>query len=191
MKNRGLQTQIVSNILLGEVSTTDDRVVMGKAVGNIFFEDRKRMNSNAIQLKTDGKTVKNSAFWPVFEAYSQPRRDRLLQLRALIFETARQTEGVGELEESLKWGQPTYSTVRPKSGSPIRIDAVKNSGTQYAAYFICTTNLVETFRQYYPDSFTFQGNRALIFDTGKPLPKQELPHCLAMAMTYFVRKRQH
>ncbi len=127
------------------------------------------MNSSAIRSKTAEKTFKNSAIWSVFEAYSQPQRDKLLELRALIFQTAEQTEGVGELDESLKWGQPAYSTVRPKSGSPIRIDAIKNSDTQYAAYFICTTDLIDTFRQHYLDRFTFEGNRALVFAVENPL----------------------
>ena len=35
-------------------------------------------------------------------------------LRQLIFETAAATEVVGELEETLKWGEPSYLTPKTK-----------------------------------------------------------------------------
>ena len=53
----------------------------------------------------------------VFAAYPAELRDRLMALRRLIFETAATTEGVGPLEETLKWGQPSYLTRRSRSGS--------------------------------------------------------------------------
>ena len=71
-----------------------------------------------------------------------------LALRKLIFDTAAQTEGVGELEETLKWGQPSYLTPETKSGSTIRIDGSGGDG-RCAVYFICHTNLVESFRELY------------------------------------------
>ena len=82
----------------------------------------------------------------IFEAYPQPVKSRLLALRRLIFDTADTTEGVGALEETLKWGQPSYLTTESKSGSTIRIDQVKAEAGRYAVYFHCQTDLVETFR---------------------------------------------
>ena len=82
-------------------------------------------------------------------------RERLTALRALILDVAENTRGVGQIEECLKWGQPSFVTVKPKSGSTIRIDAVRDSETEYAMYFICHTNLVERFRELYPDTFDF------------------------------------
>jgi hypothetical protein len=60
----------------------------------------------------------------VFKAYPAPIRSKLLALRRLIFDTAKATRGVGALEETLKWGQPSYLTTETKSGSTIRIDQV-------------------------------------------------------------------
>ena len=45
---------------------------------------------------------------------------RLMTLRALIFDVAAKTDGVGALDETLKWGEPAYLT-RSKSGSTIRL----------------------------------------------------------------------
>jgi hypothetical protein len=50
------------------------------------------------------KPFQNAAVARVFEAYPPRMRRKLLALRRLIFDTAASTEGVGKLEETLKWG---------------------------------------------------------------------------------------
>ena len=45
----------------------------------------------------------NSQVAAVFDAYPKEIRKKLMFLRQLIFDTASETEGVGELEETLKW----------------------------------------------------------------------------------------
>jgi hypothetical protein len=125
----------------------------------------------------------------VFGAYPRPIKARLLALRRLIFDTARTTKGVGALEETLKWGQPSYLTAESKSGSTIRIDQVKAEAGQYAVYFHCQTDLVETFRELYPD-LRCGGNRCILLDAGEKLPEKALRHCIALALTYHARKRK-
>jgi hypothetical protein len=124
-----------------------------------------------------------------FDAYPKPVKAKLLALRRLIFDTAKATKGVGALEEALKWGQPSYLTPETNSGSTVRIDQVKSSPGQYAVYFHCQTDLVETFRELYPE-LSFSGNRAILLDAAKKLPEAELRHCVALALTYHLRKRQ-
>ncbi len=126
----------------------------------------------------------------VFDGYQGKTRQKLLALRNLIFRTAAQTPGVGELQETLKWGQPSYLTPATKSGSTIRIDAIKGDPDHVAVYFHCQTNLVSTFRDMYGDRLSFEGNRALILDTRSKLPEKELRHCLAHALTYHLAKKK-
>jgi hypothetical protein len=126
----------------------------------------------------------------VFGAYPKPLKAKLLALRCLIFDTAAATKGVGELEETLKWAQPTYLTAATKSGSTIRIDRVKASANQYAVYFHCQTDLVATFRELYPKQLTYAGNRAVIFNADDAIPEAALRHCLGLALTYHLRKRK-
>lgn len=130
----------------------------------------------------------SAAINAVFEAYPKPVKARLLALRRLIFDTAKTTKGVGGLEEALKWGQPSYLTPETKSGSTVRIDQVKASPGQVAVYFHCQTDLVETFRELYP-KLSFSGNRAILLDAKAKLPVAELRHCVALALTYHLRKR--
>lgn len=120
----------------------------------------------------------------VFRAYPSALRSRLMFLRSLILDVASKTDGVGVLEETLRWGQPSYLTAGSGSGSLIRIDAVKSEPGAYAMYFHCQTSLVPTFRAMYPDTFRFDGNRGLVFRDGDHLPELELRHCIEMALTY-------
>src|SRR5260370_24200192 len=125
----------------------------------------------------------------VFDAYPKPVKARLLALRRLIFQTAKATKGVGALQETLKWGQPSYLTPETKSGSTIRIDRVKSAANQYAIYFHCQTDLVSTFRELYPE-LNYGGNRCILLDAADELPQAPLPHCVALALTYHLNKRQ-
>jgi len=131
----------------------------------------------------------DAAMAAVLGRYPHAMRHGLLMLRRLILETATATEGVGRLDETLKWGQPSYLTPDTGSGSTIRIDAVRGSTDRFAIYFHCQTDLVETFRRLYPRTFIFEGNRALHFRVGDPLPETELGHCIALALTYHSRRR--
>ena len=49
--------------------------------------------------------INNPEVAAVFRTYPEVIRERLMFLRHLILETAAATEGVGELEETLKWGE--------------------------------------------------------------------------------------
>lgn len=119
-----------------------------------------------------------------FRAYPPGIAEKLRALRRLIFDGASRTDGVGELEETLRWGQPSYLTTSPRSGSTIRIDRVKAEPGRYAMYFHCRTSLVDTFRRLYPRTFTYDGNRAILFDEHDRIPAQALRHCIALALTY-------
>ena len=135
------------------------------------------------------RPITNPQVADVFNNYPEEMREKLMFLRQLIFETAAVTEGVGELEETLKWGEPSYLTPNTKSGSTVRIDWKQKNEDQYAMYFKCTTNLVETFREKYPTEFRYGGNRSIIFKKDDEIPVKELSDCIALALTYHLRKK--
>ena len=125
--------------------------------------------------------IENPAVARVFEGYPAPIRRKLLRLRQLVLDTAAETEGVNTLEETLKWGEPSYLT---KGGSTLRIDWKSRAPEQYAMYFNCNTSLVDTFKAIYGDVFTFAGNRAIVFGETDELPIEALKHCISLALTY-------
>jgi hypothetical protein len=125
----------------------------------------------------------------VFKAYPPGLRARLAALRELVFDTAAKTADVGPLNETLKWGQPSYLTEESGSGTTVRIDRLKNRDDGYAIYFHCQSGLVDTFRGIYPDTFTYEGNRAIVFAAKDRLPVRALGHCIGLALTHHLRKK--
>jgi hypothetical protein len=129
------------------------------------------------------KPFANAAVARTFESYPPAMRPKLLALRKLIFQVAASTPGAGKLE-TLKWGEPAYVTSETKSGSTVRIAWKRSSPLQYAMYFHCQTNLVETFRTLFPNEFAFEGNRAIVFRESEVVPTDSLSFCIAAALTY-------
>lgn len=126
----------------------------------------------------------------VLDGMPPTMRARLTELRGLILETAAKTEGVGALVETLKWGEPAYRPKAPRTGTTVRMNAVKGSDSACALYFHCQTSLVETFRELYP-ALRYEGNRALLLDIRAPLPREAVAHCVALAFTYHRDVRRH
>ncbi|HEY6514436.1 MAG TPA: DUF1801 domain-containing protein [Burkholderiaceae bacterium] len=123
-----------------------------------------------------------------FDSYPPVPRKRLLALRELVFRTAEATDGIGEIEESLKWGEPAYTT-KNKAGSTVRVDWKSKTPGQYAMYFHCQTHLIESFRTMFPNDFKFEGNRALVFELSETVPRDALAVCIAASLTYHLKKR--
>lgn len=123
----------------------------------------------------------NPAVESIFANYPAAVRPKMLALRELVVETASETAGIAHLEETLKWGEPSYLT---KHGSTLRMDWKEKSPEQYALYFKCTSRLVETFRLVFKDTFAFEGNRAIVFQMEDKIPKGALKACIQAALTY-------
>ena len=129
----------------------------------------------------------DAAVAAVFEGYPAAARQWLLRLREMIIATAAATPGVGALEETLKWGQVSYLTPESGSGTTVRIDVDAETGRP-AIYVNCQTNLVEGYRQAYPEAFDYQGTRAVVI--GEEADEAALRHVIAQALTYHARKRR-
>ncbi|MBI9060021.1 DUF1801 domain-containing protein [Labilibaculum sp. DW002] len=117
----------------------------------------------------------------VFDNYPDSVRDKMFALRELVLETAREIDGITNIEETLKWGEPSYLT---KSGSTIRIDWKSKTPDQFAMYFKCTSRLVEVFKMIFNKRFDFEGNRAIVFHLSDKIPIEDLKHCIKAALTY-------
>ena len=108
-----------------------------------------------------------------------------MRLRALIYETAAATEGVGALEETLKWGEVSYLTTESGSGTTVRIGRDKRSGRP-TVFVNCQTDLLGRYRTLYPDKFGYDGDRGVIL--GEAPDEAALKHMIALALTYHARK---
>ena len=124
-------------------------------------------------------TFEDDAVEAVFAGFPDEARAVLLTLRARIFAVA-EAEGVGPLNETLRWGQPAYLTPR-KAGSTIRLGVSKRDG--YVIYTHCQTSIMSDFRAIAPE-LDFEGNRAVHFEAGTEPPLEALDFLFRRALTY-------
>ncbi len=123
----------------------------------------------------------------VFANYPDFVRDKMQFLRKLVIETAEETEGVTDLEETLKWGEPSFVT---KNGSTLRMDWKEKAPDQYVMYFQCTSRLVDTFRLVFDHKFKYEGKRAIVFQLNQKVPELELKECIKASLRYHNVKDQ-
>lgn len=117
----------------------------------------------------------------IFANYPDSVRDQMQQLRELVIETAEEIPEISHLEETLKWGEPSFVT---KNGSTLRMDWKEKTPNQYAMYFQCNSRLVDTFRLVFDHKFEFEGKRAIVFQLSQRIPVLELKECIKAALTY-------
>lgn len=120
------------------------------------------------------------------DEYDDQLRQHLMQLRGHIFEVAGENPEIGELIETLKWGQLSYLPHKNNVGTTVRIGASKLK--DYAIFVHCQTTLIADFRHMFPDAFCYEGNRGVHFDFGVPLDWDRLNLLICNAFTYHLRK---
>lgn len=117
----------------------------------------------------------------IFANYPDFVRDKMEFLRTLVLETAQEINEINRLEETLKWGEPSFVT---KNGSTLRMDWKEKTPNQYALYFQCSSRLVDTFRLVFDQAFQYEGNRAIVFQLNQNIPLPELKSCIKATLTY-------
>lgn len=140
------------------------------------------LNQNNIGIIMHGLKINTDP--PVkerFKRYPINIRPKMNHLRKLIVDVARSDEAITEIEETLKWGEPSYIT---KNGSTLRIDWKEKNPDQYAIYFKCTSKLVPTFKEVFGDLFKYENTRAILFDLDENIPENELKICISLTLNY-------
>ena len=125
----------------------------------------------------------------VVGSYPPPARDRLLAIRALIFEVAA-AEWVGPLTETLKWGQPAYLTEATKAGTTVRLGWSEKAPGDVSVFVHCQTTLADRLRARFGQDLRIEGNRAIHLALDAPLPEGPLAGAIALALTYHRAKKE-
>ncbi len=115
-----------------------------------------------------------------FDSYPPEVNEKLREIRKIIFEVARE-QGLVDITEQLKWGEPSYSS---KVGSPIRIDWKSKYPNRVSVFVNCRTILIETYKEVFGAALQFAGNREIILPLSEPIPLSELKGCISMALQY-------
>ncbi len=128
------------------------------------------------------------AIYHALSRHSENGRERLLDIRQMIFTVAADIGDVGSLTETLKWGEPAYLTEVSRSGTTIRLGGTREASNDSALLFNCKTCLIDMFRTAFPADFKFEGNRALVIPADRAIPRTPLLFCLSAALTYHRRR---
>lgn len=104
-------------------------------------------------------------------------------VRQVVVTVAARTT-IGDLTETLKWGHPAWLPRTPGIGSTLRCNWNAKTPDRLSLYVHCQTTLVDTLRLLYPDTFTYEGNRALHMSLDAPLPYDAIDHCAVLTLTY-------
>ena len=112
--------------------------------------------------------------------YPSNARDMFLEIRGIILDVAKENN-LGLVTETLKWSQPSYRT---KQGSTIRLHWEPKLPDKFFIYFHCQTSLVATFREFFSNSFNFEGNRAIVLNLSDDLLFDYIEICILLALQY-------
>ena len=139
------------------------------------------------------RDFENEEVEKIFLAYPGKVRSKMYDLRDFILDIGEGLEQVKGIQETLKWGEPSFITTGPKTGTTIRIDWKEKHPDYYAVYVNCQTSLIESFKVLYPDSFIYEGTRAIQFPLYEDLWENRLKvarlrEFITMAMTYHLDK---
>ncbi len=129
---------------------------------------------------------KDTAVKAVYDGFPTDMRAIAMRLRELIFDVAWENPVVGRVEETLRWGQPSYLTPDTKSGSTLRIGLAKQGGC--AIYAHCATDIISTYATTFPGSDWIEGNRAVIFKDQSEIVADRLRLLIFHGLTYHLKR---
>lgn len=139
-------------------------------------------------MKTEiQKKYASKLFNSIVDHYPVELNDKLLYLKSLIYGQADLNPKVGEIEESLKWGQLSYVS-KNRSGTPIRLGIEKKMPGYFGLYVNCSTTVINDVKHIYGDKFQYDGNRGLMLKVDEQLPELEIRHIIDIILCYHINK---
>lgn len=133
-------------------------------------------------MTTTNHPIEDLAVAALYKSYPEPVRAKLIQLRQMIYTLAEEDEHIGTVEETLKWGVPSYQTKAPKSGTPVRLQWLETKA-QYGIFVHCQTTLIESFKPSCT-GLKYDKNRGILFHQNEEFPEGDIEVFLRSALTY-------
>ena len=115
--------------------------------------------------------------------WSPASQQALWTCRTLFHDMAEQS-GVGPLDETLKWQQPSWRPVKPRTGSTLRMGWTAGAPEVLSLFVDCKTDLAARMQQIYPDLPGNDGRREISLDLTRDLPTDPIAHLAQMTFTY-------
>lgn len=96
---------------------------------------------------------------------------------------------LGRLMRTLKWGQPSWRPVKPRTGSTLRMDWTPKFPDRLSLFVDCKTDLAARMQDMYPDLPENDGQRHIAIALNIPVPEQALTHLADITFTYHRTRR--
>ena len=119
----------------------------------------------------------------VYDSYPENVNEKLQILRKLIYQVAEEIKLTWDIQETLKWWEPSYITSK-STGTTIRLAMVKSTQNQFGIFFNCKSSMISSIKEIFGNQFNYQGNRALVFTTQDELHLNNIKYCFELALTY-------
>lgn len=117
------------------------------------------------------------ALWP------DAAQSHALTIRTTCWQVAEAAQ-TGPLSESLKWGQPAWRPIRPRTGSTLRLSWNAATPDRLDLFVDCKTDLAARITERFPDAFDSDERRRLSVATDRALPMEALRHLAQLTFTY-------
>ena len=121
----------------------------------------------------------------IFQVFASMPADVATTLRAArldILRAAAASDEVGQLDETLKWGEPAYLTCAPKTGTTLRLGLI---GGQAAVMVPCSTTIIDDARAIFGPLPELSGKRGLVLGG----QRQVFDYVADAALHYHLHKR--
>lgn len=115
--------------------------------------------------------------------YPAPALDMFHRVRRYIYEEGARLD-VGALQETLKWGEPSYLTPKSKAGSTLRIGWSAKQPGLFSLYVNCQTDLLARMSERFPFEFAYTGRRQVSMPLDAEPPEFALRPLVSMALNY-------
>ncbi len=130
----------------------------------------------------------NNVIVEIYDSYPNDIKHYLLKFRQIIYEVSQNSDEIGEIEESVKWGQPSYRPMN-KSGTTIRLGWSAKKPNVYSIFVPCQTTIIRDFKVLYPNELNYIGNREICFDKHKDIKLKVITEFINQALTYYLVRK--
>lgn len=118
----------------------------------------------------------------IFDGMPDSVSRSLRAARLAIFQAADKAAGVGPVTEALRWGEPAYLTLSPKTGTTLRLSQIDG----WPAVMVpCSTTIIRDARDRFGDLPDLSGKRGVILGGDAQL----VDYVINAGLTYHLRKK--
>jgi len=116
-----------------------------------------------------------------YTSYPDHIKEKIFELRSLIIKSAEELGHISQLEETLKWGEPSFLC---KGSSTLRMDWKSKNPQYIALYFKCTSKLIPSFKKVFGNKFIYEKDRAIYLPLEDDFNSESLKTCIKSALQY-------